>query len=134
MLNQSISFGPFRLDPRDGLARGGRSLPLTPKALALLCFLAGHRGRLVTKDELFDSLWPGAAVGDAALVTCIQELRQTLKDDARVASIVRITGDNFRPLQRLFSQIGRILQVNHLSSITREVVEAARECLVIGAT
>jgi DNA transposition AAA+ family ATPase len=55
-------------------------------------------------------------------------------DSETVASIVRITGDNFRPLQRLFSQIGRILQVNHLSSITREVVEAARECLVIGAT
>ena len=49
-----------------------------------------------------------------------------------MASIVRITGGNFRLLQRLFAQIGRILEVNHLSSITREVVEAARECLVIG--
>jgi DNA transposition AAA+ family ATPase len=55
-------------------------------------------------------------------------------DSEAVASIVRITGGNFRLLQRLFAQIGRILQVNHLSSITREVVEAARECLVIGAT
>jgi DNA transposition AAA+ family ATPase len=57
-----------------------------------------------------------------------------VSDSEAVASIVRITGGNFRLLQRLFAQIGRILQVNHLSSITREVVEAARECLVIGAT
>lgn len=83
MLDQAISFGPFRLDPRGGLTRGKRNLRLTPKAFALLCLLAGQRGRVVTKDELFDVLWPRAAVGDAALVTCIQELRQALRDDAR---------------------------------------------------
>jgi len=83
MLDQPISFGPFRLDPRDGLARGKRNLPLTPKALAVLCLLAGHRGRVVTKEELFDALWPRAVVGDAALVSCIQELRRALRDDAR---------------------------------------------------
>jgi hypothetical protein len=37
---------------------------LTPKALALLCFLAEHPGRAVTKDELFASVWPETAVGD----------------------------------------------------------------------
>jgi DNA transposition AAA+ family ATPase len=59
--------------------------------------------------------------------------RTDFSDSEAVASIVRITGGNFRLLQRLFAQIGRILEVNHLSSITREAVEAARECLVIGA-
>ena len=59
--------------------------------------------------------------------------RTDFSDSEAVASIVRITGGNCRLLQRLFAQIGRILEVNHLSSITREVVEAARECLVIGA-
>jgi DNA-binding winged helix-turn-helix (wHTH) protein/tetratricopeptide (TPR) repeat protein len=82
-LEQSVSFGPYRLDPREGLTRGGRPLHLTPKALRLLCLLASQRGRLMTKEELFDALWPGAVVGDTALVTCIQELRQALKDDAR---------------------------------------------------
>lgn len=83
MLDQAISFGPFSLDPRGGLTRGKRNLPLTPKALALLCLLAGHRGRVMTKEELFDALWPRAVVSDAALVSCIQELRRALRDDAR---------------------------------------------------
>ena len=47
MLDQAITFGPFRLDPRAGLTQGKREVRLTPKAFALLCFLAGERGRVV---------------------------------------------------------------------------------------
>jgi hypothetical protein len=47
--------------------------------------------------------------------------------------IARIFGGNFRLLQRLFSQIERILRINQLQTITQEVVEAAREQLVVGA-
>lgn len=83
MLDQAITFGRFRLDPRGGLTQGDRQVRLTPKALALLCCLADQRGRVLTKDELFDALWPRTPVGDAALVTCIQELRKALRDNAR---------------------------------------------------
>ena len=55
-------------------------------------------------------------------------------DAQAVASIARITGGNFRLLNRLFVQIGRILKINGLSVITGDVVEAARSTLVIGAT
>lgn len=53
-------------------------------------------------------------------------------DTEAVAAIVRITGGNFRLLQRLFSQIERLLEINELRTITKEVVEAAREGLIIG--
>lgn len=67
------------------------------------------------------------------------DLGMTLDDadftDAQaVAAIVRMTGGNFRLLQRLFVQIERVLRLNEMTTITEEVVEAARSTLVIGVT
>jgi len=83
MPDRALTFGRYRLDPRAGLFSGQREIKLTPKALALLAYLTERSDKVVTKDELFGAVWPETTVSDAALVTCIQELRQALKDDAR---------------------------------------------------
>ncbi|MEO1263181.1 MAG: AAA family ATPase [Bacteroidota bacterium] len=58
--------------------------------------------------------------------------RKNFADTEAVAAVARITNGNFRLIHRLFSQVKRIMEVNRLTAITKEVVEAARDCLVIG--
>jgi DNA-binding winged helix-turn-helix (wHTH) protein/predicted ATPase len=78
-----IRFGRYELDATQGLTRGGQEVRLTPKSLAVLGLLAEHAGSVVTKDELFETVWSDTAVTDSALATCIQEIRHALDDDAR---------------------------------------------------
>lgn len=48
------------------------------------------------------------------------------------AAAIRITRGNFRLMERLFAQMRRIMTINRTDSVTIDVVEAARDCLVIG--
>ena len=87
-----------------------------------------HNYRPLTGDELTFVLtrhWRSLGINlDNADFTDVQA----------VATIARITGGNFRLLHRLFTQIERIMQINELTVITDDVVEAARSTLVIGVT
>ena len=83
-----IRFGPYQLDPAQGLRRGKREIRLTPRSLAVLAVLAGQPGRVVSKDELFTTVWRDTAVTDAALATCIQEIRRALGDRSRDARFI----------------------------------------------
>lgn len=51
-----------------------------------------------------------------------------------IAAMTRMTNGNFRLLHRLLTQIERIVQINALRTVTKEVVEIARQQLVIGAS
>src|SRR5262245_7949986 len=83
-MGQEIGFGRHRFDPQSGrLWTGQREVKLTPRAAAVLAVLIGRAGQVVARAELFRAVWGDTVVGDAALTTCIQELRGALDDDAR---------------------------------------------------
>ena len=78
----ALSFGRFCLDAASGqLYRDGASVPLTPKAFAVLRHLVGHAGHLVAKENLLSTVWPGVFVGDAVLKVTVREIRRALGDD-----------------------------------------------------
>jgi len=82
---QRWRFGPFEVDVAEHrLLRDGEPVALTRKAFALLAELLRRPGRLVTKVELFDTVWAGTVVTDGALSRVIRELRVALGDDAAV--------------------------------------------------
>ncbi|MGE0029776.1 MAG: winged helix-turn-helix domain-containing protein [Steroidobacteraceae bacterium] len=83
-MSDIVDFDRFRFEPRTGrLSAAGQEVRLTPKAAALLGALVERAGQPVTKQELFTTVWSGTVVSDDALVTCIQELRKALGDDAK---------------------------------------------------
>ena len=87
--------------------------PLTPHELTVVLTRRWHAHGLATS----------AAQGD----------RDDFTQTVAIATIARITGGNFRLVDRLLGQIQRIQQINQLDTITPEVVQAARGALLIGA-
>jgi pimeloyl-ACP methyl ester carboxylesterase/DNA-binding winged helix-turn-helix (wHTH) protein/class 3 adenylate cyclase len=104
--DQSLTFGRFRLDPASGQLYGdSRPIPLAPKALSLLEYLAERPGRLVKKSELLDAVWPGVFVADGALKVCIREIRRALGDDAQSPRFIETA---HRRGYRFIADVGRV--------------------------
>lgn len=79
----AYEFGPSRLHPsRWILERGGETVPLTPRAFDTLLALVESRGRVLTKEELLQSVWKGAVVDENNLSQAVSAVRKALGDGA----------------------------------------------------
>ena len=107
-----LCFEEYELDPVQGLRSATGEVRITPKSLSLLCLLAERAGQVVTKEEIFQRVWPDATVSDSALATCIQELRNAFNDTARGSRFIETV---HRRGYRFVSQIGTVLQPVPLS-------------------
>src|SRR5262245_32743466 len=76
-------FGPFQLDARERrLSRGAEVIPLRLKVFDTLVVLVENAGRLVTKQELLDTVWPETAVEENNLNHNVSVLRKALGEPA----------------------------------------------------
>src|SRR5262245_16820708 len=108
-----------RIEPENEWAWcGAQRLTLAPRAFAVLRHLVEHRGRLITKDELFATVWQGAIVSDAALASGIRDLRRALGDSSDAPRYIQTVH------RRGFRFIG---PVTRPATAVAEVRTAARE-------
>jgi DNA-binding winged helix-turn-helix (wHTH) protein len=85
-----VQFGDITLDSASRqLVRGVTAIHLSPKAFDLLCHLVERRPSAVSKDQLFELVWPGTFVVEANLTVLVTELRRALGDDPHTPRFIR---------------------------------------------
>ncbi len=91
-------FDQFTVDTlRFELRKGSVALAIEPQVLELLLLLVENSERLVTKNEIIDSVWKGRMVSESALSSRIKAARQLLGDDGKSQSFIKtVHGKGFR--------------------------------------
>src|SRR5262245_55311894 len=85
----AIAFAPFLIPPDvDVLYRDGAVVRLQPHAVRVLRYLAEHHERVVSKNELLDTIWPDTFTTDGVLKKAVLQVRRALGDDADKARFV----------------------------------------------
>ncbi len=84
----SLRYNEFRLRDRvirpdlNRIEHGGESVPVEPRVMDVLVYLAENSGRVVSRDELLDRIWGETVVVEHVLTRAISELRRVLADDS----------------------------------------------------
>jgi DNA-binding response OmpR family regulator len=84
LVQKSLKVGSWIVDPSlNSMSSEGRTVRLEPKVMGVLLCLAQHPGETLSKEQLFQAVWPNVIVTDDVLKRCIAELRRAFDDDAR---------------------------------------------------
>ncbi len=87
---RGFRLGEWTVRPTRGRLRGGgKRKHLSPQQMVVLVELAVRAGEVVSKEELLESVWDGAAVEEGALARCVSELRSALGDDAKAPRYIQ---------------------------------------------
>lgn len=89
MAPEVFEFGDITVDLRRVVVlRAGRPVALEPKSFDVLRHLVEHRDRLVTKEELLETVWAETFVTPNVLTRAVAQLRKALGDDAFQAKYI----------------------------------------------
>src|SRR5580704_17589896 len=88
-------FDEFELSrSRRILLRNGQSVSLLPKTFEVLSCLVSNPGRVISKEEILRSVWPGSFVEENNLTQHISLLRKALTDRSKY--IVTVPGQGYQ--------------------------------------
>src|ERR1700693_545408 len=95
----AYAFGRFTLHlDRGVLLADGAECALRPKSFALLRLFVENPGRLVNRDEIMETIWPGVFVTDDSIAQCVSDIRRALGDsDQRLLRTLPRRGFLFTP-------------------------------------
>jgi adenylate cyclase len=83
-MGRSIKFESFTLDlGRLCLLGPTGQVPIRRKSFDVLRYLLEHSGRVITREELSNAVWPDVIVSDEVLTHCIGEVRRAIGDQAQ---------------------------------------------------
>ena len=97
------TFGLFRLDPaRRLLMRGEAPVAISPTLFDTLLYLVQNPGRIVSKEELLEAVWPSKVVEDSNVSQTIFTLRKALAAaGAAEPYVITHAGRGYRFAQRV---------------------------------
>lgn len=84
------AFGSHRLDPAlRELRQDGAVVPVEPQVFDLILHLVRNRDRVVSQDELIETLWQGRIISDSTFRSRINAARRALGDNGRHQHLIR---------------------------------------------
>lgn len=74
---------------RRELMRGAAPVSIGPQVFDLLVYLVRNRDRVVSKDDIFDTVWAGRTVSESTLSSHINAVRKAIGDSGEEQHLVR---------------------------------------------
>src|SRR5690349_10095676 len=88
-----IPFGSYRLAAGGSrLSKGTETVPIQPRPLAVLAYLASRPGVVISRDELIARLWADTFVTKAVLKVAVRAIREAIGDDAESPRYIETVG------------------------------------------
>jgi len=71
------------------LTRGGQNVAVEPQVFDLLVYLVENRDRVVSKDDLIETIWHGRIVSESTLTSRINAARTAVGDTGKDQAVIR---------------------------------------------
>jgi TolB-like protein/Tfp pilus assembly protein PilF len=114
-------FGDCLLDPdRRELSRGSEVVAIGPQVFDLLFYLLQNRGRVASKDDIFDSVWGGRIVSESTLTSHINAVRKAIGDSGGEQRLIRTIA------RKGFRFVGEVSEIQSSDSLNSATTAPAR--------